>query len=268
VTQPQPQPPPDQGTPPAPPPDTGMTALEKAFYAIVFAALAMWLTRVAAKVLTPWRLWKMMPDPSALWAVAPDWNRAVDTNLIPWLRMNAARMGWHRFYAEHAGFSEPGFVSTDSFVQAHLVAVRNYLVRIPQEVFEQIRRELIEGNDQGESIQQIAARVDQILTTTNSETWTRRAQVIAITEVNGASNAGWFAAARRTEADLNLHLDKVWLASHDDRVRPTHRAADGQRQPLNQPFIVGGWPLMYPGDKNGPPEEVINCRCTAGTEIR
>ena len=53
-----------------------------------------------------------------------------------------------------------------------------------------------------------------------------------------------------------------WLATSDSRTRPTHRAAEGQRVPVGQPFIVGGAELRFPGDPSGPPQEVIQCRCT------
>ena len=31
--------------------------------------------------------------------------------------------------------------------------------------------------------------------------------------------------------------------------------------PLDEPFVVDGEELMYPGDENGSPENVINCQC-------
>jgi hypothetical protein len=259
---------PDPQQQPEPVADPQLTPLEKAFYALVLAALTVWLARVAGKVLTPWRLWKMMPDPQALWSVAPDWNRVVDTNFIPWLRQRAVRAGWDKLDREHPNWRVPGFIDTDAYVQAHLAQVRNLLVRIPQEVFQLIKAELAAGVRDGDSIEAIAANVERVLNVTGSENWPARARVIGITEVNGAANAGWFAAAQRTQEDMNTSLDKVWLSAHDDRVRETHQHANNQRVPLNQPFLVGGFPLLYPGDKAGPPEEVINCRCTAVTEKR
>lgn len=58
-------------------------------------------------------------------------------------------------------------------------------------------------------------------------------------------------------------LMKEWVAqvSHATPPRPEHAAAHGQRVPYNQPFIVGGEELMFPGDPRGSPELVINCRC-------
>lgn len=54
---------------------------------------------------------------------------------------------------------------------------------------------------------------------------------------------------------------KIWTSQRDDRVRPAHWDADGQEQPLAEPFIVDDEELFYPGDPNGSPGNVINCRC-------
>lgn len=55
--------------------------------------------------------------------------------------------------------------------------------------------------------------------------------------------------------------DKMWVTRHDDKVRESHAAADGQVQKIDVPFIVGGARLMYPGDRTGPYEEIVSCRC-------
>jgi hypothetical protein len=64
--------------------------------------------------------------------------------------------------------------------------------------------------------------------------------------------------------------EKIWLATDDSRTRHTHNLTDGQRVPYSAHFAVGadeanalpGVPMLFPGDPSGPPEEVINCRCT------
>lgn len=58
-------------------------------------------------------------------------------------------------------------------------------------------------------------------------------------------------------------LYKEWSTALDGRERASHRAADGQTVPFNQPFIVQGQELMQPGDRNGSASNVINCRCAA-----
>lgn len=54
-----------------------------------------------------------------------------------------------------------------------------------------------------------------------------------------------------------------WLTMKDERVRPTHVAVDDEVLPINEPFVVGGSLLMYPGDTSlgADPSEIVNCRC-------
>lgn len=238
-----------------------MTGLEAAFATLVLAALTRWLAKVARKVMFPWTAWRQVPDPQAALSEQAMWQGEVD-RLVTWLRLHAVTADRATGDLNHASATA---VSTSTEVTRHLAAVRNLLTRIPEEVFHDIRAEIIRGHENGDPIEAIAAKVDGILRISGSENWPNRAQVIAVTEVNGAANAGWFAAAQRMQQNLSEHLSKKWVASHDTHVRPTHREADGQTVPLGSPFIVGTWPLLYPGDKNGPAEEIVNCRCTAVT---
>lgn len=63
---------------------------------------------------------------------------------------------------------------------------------------------------------------------------------------------------------------KTWVNMGDRRVRPTHEAAGGQTVSLQDPFIVGGSFLMFPGDNSlgAPLEEIINCRCSVVYDIK
>jgi len=62
---------------------------------------------------------------------------------------------------------------------------------------------------------------------------------------------------------------KRWVTRHDAKVRETHREVEGDTIPLEEAFYVGGYPLMYPGERGAPPAIVINCRCTmVGTRWR
>lgn len=56
---------------------------------------------------------------------------------------------------------------------------------------------------------------------------------------------------------------KTWKTFGDLKVRPTHKAANGQRVPLDMPFTVGGYEMMFPNDSSlgAPAGEVVNCRC-------
>lgn len=222
-----------------------MTGLEAAFAALVLAALTRWLNRVRKAVMFPWTAWRQSPDPAGVRQFDGLWAAEVD-RLVEWLDQNAVQPS----------------SSHQVEVNEHLTRVRNYLVRIPDEVFDLVRIEIQRGQAQGDPIKAVAERIDSILTATGSENWDTRARTIAVTEVNGASNAGWFAGAVK-EQQQRGQLRKRWIATHDSHTRLDHREADGQEVALLSPFIVGTWPLLYPGDKNGPPDQVINCRCTA-----
>lgn len=91
--------------------------------------------------------------------------------------------------------------------------------------------------------------------------WNSKSLQFAQTEgdrwVQAATLAGAVAAQR---AD-GVPREKIWDSRRDALVRPAHMEADGQRRPLLQPFLVAGFPMMYPTDPAAPPDLVVNCRC-------
>ena len=57
---------------------------------------------------------------------------------------------------------------------------------------------------------------------------------------------------------------KQWHTIMDGRERATHAVANGQTVPIDRPFIVGGYQMMFPRDTThgAPVREIINCRCS------
>jgi hypothetical protein len=92
-----------------------------------------------------------------------------------------------------------------------------------------------------------------------------RAEAIARTESMAALHQSQDEAMRQGISQGAIEKENVeymWHATHDDRTRDSHRVMDGQVVKQDEPFITGnGVALMYPGDPNGPADEVINCRC-------
>jgi uncharacterized protein with gpF-like domain len=152
-------------------------------------------------------------------------------------------------------------VSRHAFVMSQLAMTQNFLVRIPDEVYNLAFAEIADAVNGGADVEQVADRVDRVLTYTDSERWPNRARVIAQTEVTRAYGAGTLAAGMEQSRVTGRLLQKRWDTEHDQRVRDSHRAVDGQVLDLNYPFYVDSFPLMFPGDPMGPPETVINCRC-------
>jgi hypothetical protein len=89
-----------------------------------------------------------------------------------------------------------------------------------------------------------------------------RSLVIARTESTTAANHGINEGAQSSDYEVA----KFWINTKDKRTRKTHLAMTTDRIQINQPFIVGGVEMMYPGDVDAPAAEVVNCRCVMATE--
>ncbi len=135
------------------------------------------------------------------------------------------------------------------------------VVRILETTRLRIRRSIARGNEQNEPPRVLARRIRQ---ETGGEIARRRAETIARTETGIAASVGAAAAAEAT----GLQLDKRWFSTEDERTRPTHNAAHDQVRAMHQLFDVGGAKMRFPRDPNGPPQEVINCRCIVLYEPR
>ena len=112
----------------------------------------------------------------------------------------------------------------------------------------------------------------------NIET-TNRSNVIALTETQKIAER-----SKQIEIDVlktdqefieatgGAEIIKDWVNVGDDKVRDTHVQAqfDNKNIPANDPFIVGGFQLMIPGDSSlgAPLDEIINCRCSSVYNVK
>lgn len=88
-----------------------------------------------------------------------------------------------------------------------------------------------------------------------------RALMITRTSLPQAYSSASYARLQQ-QAELVPALQKQWRASGKRHPRHNHHVADGQIQPVDKPFNLGGVKLMYPHDPKAPAKEVINCGCT------
>lgn len=107
---------------------------------------------------------------------------------------------------------------------------------------------------QGESIPNMAKRIAETMGEINHKATIRYAR----TAVTGAENAGRKDAFERAER-MGIDMEQEWRATLDMRTRHSHRQLDGERRPVGEAFSNG---CEYPGDPNGPAEEIWNCRCS------
>ncbi len=120
-------------------------------------------------------------------------------------------------------------------------------------VVESVRDAVSTGLSQSETIDQIRERILE----TYDFAVESRAERIARTETVGAANAGAMQAIKESSAPY-----KTWITSRDDRVRDTHAELEGATIKKDEAFVTSdGETLMFPGDPNGGPGAVINCRC-------
>lgn len=159
-------------------------------------------------------------------------------------------------FAEEIGADDPWKIE-DSRVFTFLSKRESRIRDASRRIWDDIKAVLEKGLRDGESNAEIANRVRTAFNGISKE----RAESIANTEVAAAYG---FA---RDESMQGLGIEeKEWLASGLDSVRDSHRVADGQRVPMDEPFIInlkdgGTEEMMYPGDEAGSAENVINCKC-------
>lgn len=114
-----------------------------------------------------------------------------------------------------------------------------------------IRRIIINGIATDKNYTETAQEIEKATSIAKN-----RAMLIARTEGHRVAVSASFDAMKEA-ADV-IEIKKQWCATLDDRTRESHRMLDGELVDLDEEFSNG---LMYPGDPNGDPEEVINCRC-------
>lgn len=125
---------------------------------------------------------------------------------------------------------------------------------------QQITASVTSGILQGKSIDGIAKDLQQRI---NTMEWSNavRAARTAVTNAQNAGRQDTYEAA----ADMGIKVKKRWIATKDMRTRHEHGEADGQTVDIDEPFIVGGEEMMFPGDRSGSAWNVYNCRCTMRT---
>lgn len=123
----------------------------------------------------------------------------------------------------------------------------------PADLIRTMMGSLQKSYDEGASIPR-AARDMRAVGYEHSKMYAER---IARTELIGAVNESSLAMVSGG-TDLPY---KQWIATADDRTRPSHAELDGETIPIDDVFDNG---CAFPGDPEGEAEEVINCRCTLG----
>ena len=127
----------------------------------------------------------------------------------------------------------------------------------------QITKHVTSGIIRGLAPGKIASELMANMTGMNRDSAVRAART-GITTAQNAGRLDSYIAAEK----MGIQIKRRWMCTKDARTRLDHALADGQIVVgTKKPFIVGGYKMMFPGDKsmNAPGFEIYNCRCTTRT---
>lgn len=131
--------------------------------------------------------------------------------------------------------------------------VQQFAESVNRTTWDLLSTELAEGVAGGESIDQLAGRIERIM----GDRIHSAQETIARTETSRAANAGTMESWKQS----GVVTGKRWLAALDDRTRGSHISAHGQVVALDDNFRVGAGSGPTPG-QIGRASEDINCRCS------
>ena len=120
---------------------------------------------------------------------------------------------------------------------------------------------IAEGLRDNLSNDEIADNIDEQYnkwTTTDEDRDKPRYRSITETEVHTNQERGILSGGMAVVSASNVNLEKTWITMQDDRVRENHVVLHNETVGQNETFSNG---LRFPGDPDGSPEQIINCRC-------
>lgn len=172
--------------------------------------------------------------------------------------------------AVRVGVSGVDFTSGSPFVQQQLSEILGLVESTEDTWSSNLARTIQQGLSEGDDFEGLVARAREQQEYQTGSRLRRTVETVG----NGGFEAGQLQAWR----DVGLS-ERSWVTERDVRVRGTaqdvwdHRGADGQTQPLSQPFIIvttDGFTsesLMYPAAPEASAANAVNCRCSQSPEL-
>lgn len=112
---------------------------------------------------------------------------------------------------------------------------------------------VLQGILQGDTSTALAGRLRKV-SDMNERVSIRNARTMTTSAQNGGRLDGMLRAK-----EMGIQLKQMWVATLDGRTRHSHRQADGEKCEVGEKFSNG---CRFPGDPDGDPSEVYNCRCS------
>lgn len=130
-----------------------------------------------------------------------------------------------------------------------------------------LNSEVLQGILQGESMDKIAERFQKVQDM-NAESAIRNARTMVTAAENGGRLDSYYQAGKD-----GVVLEKYWIKTNDSKTRDWHTQAGidyGKERsiPIDEPFIVDGEELMFPGDgSSASGHNIYNCRCSMASKV-
>lgn len=185
----------------------------------------------------------------------------------------AENANWSHYQMEQSQGVNFGFGLYDAQTVTNLIkndpqVLPKWKVNEPKDYIwnaKKVNNSITQGIIQGEGLDKIAKRLANSLSSNNRNTML----TFARTAMTGAQNAGRY-QSQQDAKELGIDIVKVWMSTLDKHTRVSHQELDGEEQKVGDkwhPFKFSNG-CRYPGDPQGPPHEVYNCRCTLVSDIK
>lgn len=115
-----------------------------------------------------------------------------------------------------------------------------------------MRSSVMQSAIKGESVPQLAKRLEVVVGMGKTSAIRNARTMMTATHNMGKMKVGEEAMKR------GIDIQKKWLATYDNRTRDSHALMNDEVVNADEEFSNG---LMFPGDPDGDPSEVYNCRC-------
>lgn len=206
--------------------ELAITKAERRMYAEWWGSFSAWLVTVHRSVLGS----NVRPDASAVWRHAPLWAEHMQT-FVQGPVKDTMRLAYEALLGKGYQFDARPFVSQ------YLATVHNRMVRTSDEVYDLVASRVARGAARGDSIPDIAADVDEILTATATERWPSRAVTVARTETVGALNAGRHDSFDVIAEETGEELEHMWLCVAPDTPVAAATAMHAARRRYVGPLV-------------------------------
>ena len=146
----------------------------------------------------------------------------------------------------------------ETFLNDRLATIRDMVRQSALRQSQKLVDVITQMDQDGASMDDIKREIQRMIGSRSS--WKRGLSIAAATSIMEGSRAA-------VHAKVGKYVKRIWRTMRDEKVRPSHRRAFGQKRSATNPFRVGQASLMYPGDPTGPIEETANCRCWIEVQI-